>query len=382
MFRLRPTPGHATALRLINMFVILKMTAVVSQADDLDNFITNRMQRAHISGLSLAVVQDGQIIKEKGYGFTDHDGKTPVTPSTLFQAGSVSKPVAAFGVMRLVQDGKLSLDADINTQLRSWKLPDNEFTKDQKVTLRRILSHTAGLTIHGFRGYAIDSSVPTLTQVLDGQKPANSSAIRVNVVPGTLWRYSGGGYTVMQQMVIDTTGKPFPEFMRETVLKPLGMTNSSYEQPLPADKQHLCASGYYEGERAVPGRWHVYPEMAAAGLWTTASDLARFVIAVQRALAGTSNPVLSQSTMQQMLTIQPPSKDDGLGLFVRNYGKAVVFWHAGNLDGFDTYLLGTSNGNGIIILMNAHDTSGVVKDILHAAQKQYARKSASGLTSN
>ena len=174
-------------------------------------------------------------------------------------------------------------------------MPENEFTKDKKVTLRGILSHSAGLTVHGFPGYAVAGPVPTLVEVLDGAKPANTGAIRVNVVPGSLWRYSGGGFTVMQQMIIDATGKPFPEFMRETVLAPLGMTSSTYEQPLPADRQSHAATGHYPDGRPVAGKWHVYPEMAAAGLWTTAPDLARFAIGVQRALASTSNAVLSQT---------------------------------------------------------------------------------------
>ena len=173
-------------------------------------------------------------------------------------------------------------------------MPENAFTREKKVTLRGILSHTAGLTVHGFPGYAVDGPVPTLVQVLDGAKPTNTAPIRVDILPGSKWRYSGGGYTVMQQMIIDVTGKPFPRFMQEAVLGPLGMNESTYEQPLPAEKAKLTATGHYRDRSPVKGRWHIYPEMAAAGLWTTASDLARFAIGVQEALAGKSDKTLSR----------------------------------------------------------------------------------------
>ena len=260
-----------------------------ARADELDNLITSTLHQRHIPGLSLAIIEDGRIIKEQGYGFTDQGGKTPVTPATLFLAGSVSKSVAAVGALHLVEEGRLSLDGNVNTFLRTWKVPENEFTADKKVTLRGILSHSAGVTVHGFPGYAVDGPVPTLVEVLDGVKPANTAAIRVDVAPGSQWRYSGGGYTVMQQMIIDVTGRLFPEFMHDTVLNPLGMTSSTYEQPLPENAQALAATGHLLNGQAVPGRWHVYPEMAAAGLWTTAADLARFAIGLQQALAGTAH---------------------------------------------------------------------------------------------
>jgi CubicO group peptidase (beta-lactamase class C family) len=224
---------------------VLCASLLNASADEVDDVIAAQMQQCHIYGLSLAIVQDGKITEAKGYGFTDKTGKTPVTPETLFQAGSVSKSVAAFGALHLVQEGKLSLDADVNTELRTWKVPESEFTKDKKVTLREILSHSAGLTVHGFPGYPVDAAVPTLVEVLDGTKPANTVPIRVDIAPGSLWRYSGGGYTVMQQMVIDATGKSFPGFMNDTVLKPLGMTSSTYEQPLPRAMAAMTAKGYF-----------------------------------------------------------------------------------------------------------------------------------------
>jgi CubicO group peptidase (beta-lactamase class C family) len=288
----------------------------------------------------------------------------------LFQAGSVSKPVAALGALHLVEDGRLSLDDDVNQWLKQWKVPENEFTKDAKVTLRRILSHSAGLTVHGFPGYAIGRPIPTLVQILDGAEPANTAAIRVDVIPGSTTRYSGGGYTVMQQMMIDTTGKPFPELMQEAVLTPLQMAASTYEQPLPEDKAAATATGYYPNAKEVEGRWHIYPEMAAAGLWTTASDLARFAIGIQQALAGKSNPVISPSMTRQMLTAQ--KGNSGLGFGLGGSGKTLSFAHGGRDEGFDTFLIAyAESGQGVAIMINANDNSGAVKRMVGAVSREY-----------
>src|ERR1700757_4510299 len=188
------------------------------------------MKVFNVPGLSIAVIENYKIVDVKGYGVIAPGSTTPVTTKTLFQAGSISKPVAATGALYLVEHGKLSLDEDVNQKLKTWKVPENEFTKDQKVTLRRLMSHTAGLTVHGFPGYDVDQPLPTLVQILNGEKPANTAAIRVDTVPGTKVRYSGGGITIEQQLMMDVSGKPFPALMRELVLDKIGMTDSSYEQ--------------------------------------------------------------------------------------------------------------------------------------------------------
>ncbi|HZS52902.1 MAG TPA: serine hydrolase domain-containing protein [Bryobacteraceae bacterium] len=242
----------------------------------------------------------------------DLESKRPVEITTLFQAGSISKPVAAVAAMKLVEEGKLALDQNINTFLTTWKVPDNEFTKDKKVTLREILSHSAGVTVHGFPGYAAGDPIPTLVQVLDGVKPANTPPIRVDVVPGSIWRYSGGGYTIMQLAMTDVTHEPFPEIMRNTVLIKAGMRDSTYENPLPSRLSGVAATGYGSDGAPVARRYHTYPEMAAAGLWTTASDLARFGIEIQKSREGRSNRILKQGTVQEMLTEQ---KSPGVSAF-------------------------------------------------------------------
>ena len=222
---------------LVPCLAVLTLLTIVSQshADDLDEFIRKQMQKRHVPGLSIAIIQDGKISKAKGYGFIDKNRSASVTPATLFQAGSVSKSVAAVGALQLTEAGKLPLDEDVNTKLKTWKVPENEFTKDKKVTLRGLLSHTAGLTVHGFPGYQAGTPLPTVSQILNGSPPANTAAVRVDFVPGTRWRYSGGGYTVVQQLMTDVTGQPFPQLMQTTVLGPLAMMASTYQQPLPSD---------------------------------------------------------------------------------------------------------------------------------------------------
>jgi len=349
---------------------LLAATLLPALGSGVDNVVAAEMKDHGIVGLSISIIEGGEIRMAKGYGFTDQSAAQPVTTNTLFQAGSVSKPVAALAALRLVEEGKLSLDDDVNRSLKHWRVPTNDFTKEEKVTLRRILSHSAGLTVHGFPAYAAGSHLPTLRQILDGSKPANTVAIRVDLVPGSTWRYSGGGYTVMQQMLIDVTGKSFPELMQETVLTPLKMTASTYEQPLPADRVALAATGYYSPAKAVKGRWHIYPEMAAAGLWTTPSDLARFAISIQEALAGKSNPVISPAMTRQMLTVQ--KGNDGLGLFLKGSGKTLCFDHGGRDDGFDTLLMADAeSGHGVVIMINANDNSGAMNRIAEAVRTDY-----------
>ena len=324
--------------------------------DSLDSFVRAQMARRHIRGLSLAIIQDGRVVVARGYGITDDSSRTRVTPSTLFQAGSISKPVAALGVLHLVEAGRLTLDEDVNARLTTWHVPDNTFTSTEKVTLRRILSHSAGLTVHGFPGYDRNVPRPTLVQVLDGAPPANTAPIRVDTTPGAIWRYSGGGFTVMQQLMIDVTGIPFPRYMQQAVLDPIGMTNSSYEQPQPAARAARTAAGYYADLSAVRARWHVYPEMAAAGLWTTPTDLARFAIEIQRTLAGHGHSVISPAMARQYLTVQ--KAPSGLGIIVQDTGAMLNFSHGGRDEGFDAQLTAfAGTGQGAVIMINANDDS-------------------------
>jgi CubicO group peptidase (beta-lactamase class C family) len=327
------------------------------------------MELYKIPGFSIAVIDNYQIVWAKAYGVTDAGTKTPVTTKTLFQAGSISKPVAATGALWLVEKGKLSLDEDVNQKLKTWKVPENEFTRTEKVTLRRLMSHTGGLTIHGFPGYDVDAPLPTLVQIFNGEKPANTDPIRVDVVPGTEERYSGGGITIEQQLMIDVTGEPFSEFMHNTVFEKIGMTDSSYSQPLPSAWADRTAAGTYVSGKAVHGRWHVYPEMAAAGLWTTPTDLAKFAIEIALSKQGKANHVLSEKMTTEMLT---PVKDQaGLGFFLdkRNPGQ---FGHNGADEGFQALLTMNANtGKGLALMVNSDNGLAAGQFVADTVAKEY-----------
>jgi CubicO group peptidase (beta-lactamase class C family) len=328
-----------------------------------------RMAELKVPGVSVAVINGGAIEWAKGYGVTEAGTAAPVTPRTLFQAASVSKPVAALGALRLVEQGRLALDEDVNAKLRSWKVPENEFTKTEKVTLRRLLSHTAGLTVHGFGGYQAGTPVPTTVQVLDGAKPANSAAVRADAVPGTIMRYSGGGFIVAQLLMQDVAARPFPELLAELVLKPVGMDDSTYEQPLPEARPGAAASGHTSDGKVLPGRYHTYPEMAAAGLWTTPTDLAKFLLEIERARRGASS-VLSQATAREMTTAQKPGY--GLGLSLNGLGSAANFGHGGSNEGFKCQMtMFLEGGRGAVIMTNGDRGGFLASEILRGIAREY-----------
>ncbi len=331
--------------------------------------IAERMKHYGVEGVSIAVIRDSKLEWARGYGIADVESKQPVTTSTLFQAASISKPVAAMGALVLVEDGKLSLDGDINKYLKGWKVPANELTAKGPVTLERLLSHTAGLTVHGFPGYGAGAVVPTVNQVLDGSSPANTGAVRVNLAPGTEYRYSGGGYTVAQLAMTDVTGQPFPALMEKLVLRPLDMEASTFEQPLPAARLAEAAVGYRGDGKAVDGKRHVYPEMAAAGLWTTPSDLALFAIGLQKMLNGGKGP-LSQKMAENMVT---PRKDDyGLGLGIEDEGRSRYFTHGGSNEGFRALLYASGNrGYGAVVMTNSDNGSPLIQEIIRAIASAY-----------
>lgn len=333
--------------------------------------ILERMKHHKVPGVSVAVINKGKIEWAKGYGVKEAGGDDPVTPETLFQAASISKPVAALGALHLVDKDLIDLDAPVNDKLQSWKVPENEFTEKEKVTLRRLLTHSAGLTVHGFPGYAVSKEIPTTVQVLDGEEPANTDPVRVDILPGSQWRYSGGGYTVVQLLVADVSGMPFPEYMKETVLDPIGMVDSTFQQPLSPEKAALAASAHRANGKVINGQWHVYPELAAAGLWTTPSDLCRYAIELQKSIAGESNKVISQEMAQKMLT--PGIGDWGLGPSLSKPGEAKSFSHGGGNEGFRCQLFAfVEGGLGAAVMTNADKGSDLAAEILRGIAYVYA----------
>lgn len=332
--------------------------------------LAERLKYYKVPGLSVAVINNNTVEWAKGYGVKDASTNEPVTIHTMFQAASISKPVATMAMLRLVEEGKLNLDEDVNVKLKSWKVPENEFTKEKKVTLRGLVTHSAGLTVHGFRGYAATEPVPTLVQILNGEKPANSARIVNDTAPGKIWRYSGGGFCVMQQLLIDVTGKPFPRLMQENVLSRIGMLNSTYEQPLPPQRLAQAATGHrFKGE-IVQGKWHTYPEMAAAGLWTTPTDLAKLAIAVQKAKLGKTNKVLSKAMTEQMLTRQ--FEEWGLGFHLEGKDEKATFSHGGSNEGFRCHLVAFNNrGQGAVVMTNSDNGSALAQEIIRSIAAEY-----------
>lgn len=330
--------------------------------------LDRRMAELKVPGVGVAVVHNGLLKWAKGYGVAEAGGGPRVTKDTLFQAASISKPVAAMGALRLVQEGKLGLDEDVNKYLRSWKLPTSPAARDRPVTLRQLLSHSSGLNVHGFGGYEATAPRPTLLQVLDGAPPANSPPIRIESEPGAKMRYSGGGYCVVQQLIEDVTGRPFPAAMKGLVLDRIGMTASTFEQPIPAARAGLTAAGHGGDGAVIAGRWHVYPEMAAAGLWTTPTDLVHFATELAKSAHGRSNRVLNARMAGQMLTRQ--RGDYGLGVALSKEG-ARGFLHNGANAGFRGLMVVLDSGEGAVILANGENGDRLHGEILQSIMKVY-----------
>jgi CubicO group peptidase (beta-lactamase class C family) len=334
--------------------------------------ISALMARFNVPGVSVAVIRDHRIHWAKGYGIADVATGAPVNAETMFQAASISKPVAAMAVLRAVQDGLFTLDTDINTILTSWKLAGGQFTKDGPVTPRTLTSHTSGLGDgFGFPGYNPTDSVPTVVQFLQGSKLSNVGVIFMERPPMTLMEYSGGGVTLMQQALSDARRKPFTDIMRDDVLRPLGMTRSTFEQPLPESFDRNAARAHSGEGKAMGAKWHVYPEQAAAGLWTTPSDLARLVIEVQRASLGQSNRVLSRVTVQEMLS--PVGVGDyAVGFAIQKMGQGWYFAHGGSNWGFRATLLAHKvKGYGLVIMTNADQGGAVASELSRRIQRVY-----------
>jgi CubicO group peptidase (beta-lactamase class C family) len=332
--------------------------------------LAERMAALHVPGVSIAIIDGGRLIWAGGYGVRESGLSEPVSTSTLFQAQSISKPVSAMAMLRLVESGRLSLDQDVNTYLKSWKVPDNSFTSQAKVTLRRIVSHSAGITLSGFGGYRLGDPIPTLSQILNGEKPANNEAVRVDAIPGSISRYSGGGFIVMQQLLIDMGSESFPSLMERLVLKPAGMKLSTFEQPLPQSRRKEAASGHDSKGVVMKGKWPIQPEMAAAGLWTTPADLAKFAIEIANAWNGQPSKLLSKTMATEMLTTQ--KEEWGLGLVLKGSGQSFAFGHSGANLGFRAeFEMYPAVRKGAVIMTNADLGTYLIDEIFQSIAAEY-----------
>ncbi len=340
--------------------------------------IKERMKFYHVNGVSIAVIKNYKIEWARGYGWADSAEQRPVTTATLFQAGSISKSLNSVGVLKLVQEGKLNIYKDINDYLKSWKFPYDSLAKGKKITIANLLNHSAGLSVHGFPGYEKGDSIPTLLQVLDGKRPANTSAVRSEFEPSIKYQYSGGGTTISQLIVEDIRQMPYDKFMWQEVLKPMGMNSSSYMQPPSTENKNKLATGYdvdryYIHGKEVKGKYHIYPEQAAAGLWTNPTDLAKYIIETQLSLQGKSNKVLSKETTALRLT---PYVDSSiaLGVFIEKRGGEKYFGHSGKDEGFVARYWGSFDaGNGVVVMTNTDDVS-LINEIINSVAIVYEWK--------
>ena len=339
--------------------------------DSLKFTLVERMSQYKVLGLSIAVIKDYEIEWVKAYGWADISENRVATTKTLFQAASLSKSLNGVGVLKLVQDKRLDLYDDINEYLTTWKFPYDSLSRNKKITTANLLSHTAGLTIHGFKGYAKSDKIPTLSEILDGRSPANSKAVRSMYEPGKKVEYSGGGTTISQLLITDITHEQYEDYMWTQVLKPMGMTESFFTQPPPSDKQYLLATGYNRyGEEMKEGKYNIYPEKAAAGLWTNPTDLAKYIIETQLSYHGKSRKVLSQEMTELRIT---PYLDNinAFGVFINKKGDEKYFQHSGSNEGFGCQYRGSLKyGNGVVVMVNS-DNLGILNEIINSVAIVY-----------
>lgn len=304
--------------------------------------------------VSVAYVQDDEIVSA-AWG---------ADANTLFQAASISKPVAAAVALSLVADGTLSLDGDIAESLRTWSLPPRagDDAQPQPVTLRQLLCHGAGLGVHGFPGYRRGEELPTLADILDGRPPANTAPVRLEHPQG-LEVYSGGGYTVLQQLIEDTAESPFAELAAERIFAPLGMESATFELPISPDLEPRVAPAHSAGRR-IEGGWHVYPELAAAGLWCTPTDLVRFARGIQRAYDGERGAFLPTWLANEMLTPHFPGR--GLGPSVYGTRQDPHFGHTGGNAGYRCELFASAHrGPAAAAMANSDEGGDLVPELFN-----------------
>jgi len=327
------------------------------------------MKHHSVPGLSIAVIHGGQIDWARGYGVREFGQPGRVDTSTLFQAASISKPVSTVVALRLVERNELALDEDVNSKLKSWQVPASEFTRRRPVTLRGLLSHSAGLTMHGVPEFAAEAELPTLVEILDGEFSAAAEPVRLFAEPGTTYRYSGGGYIVLQVLLTDVTGRFFAPLAHELVLQPAGMSSSTFEQPLPQHLRPNAAVGHLASGTPLEGSWHTLPEQAAGGLWTTPTDLASFMLELWRSYQGYSDNLLPRRLARLMLTRQ--IDDFGLGLSLPSAG-VFRFQHGGGNAGYRCHMvLSVHVPEGVVIMTNGDAGEQVIWEVFGAIAHAY-----------
>jgi len=335
--------------------------------------LTERLDYYKIPGISIAVINNGEIEWARGFGFKDVSSREPVVQNTLFQAASISKVLTAIAFMKLKERNKIDMDADVNGYLKSWKVPANGGWQP-KVTLRQLLSHTAGMTVSGFGGYSIREARPTTVQILNGVSPANSLPVEVNIFPGTHARYSGGGFIVAQLILEDKFGKPFNSIMDSLLLTPLNLKSSTFDQPISKSKRPFTATGYILDYQPISGGCDIHPEMAAAGLWTTPLELAKIIVEMQNAVKGQSGFLTAKSATEMLTQQNTDATGIGLGfwLYQDARGDSLLFTHAGGNDGFQSLFFGYKNlGKGVVVMINSSNDYELMYEVIRSVAAEY-----------
>lgn len=324
--------------------------------------LKERMAHYNVPGISIAYMENHKVVWTLTEGVTDKVSMRPVDENTVFQAASISKPTFATVLMKYRENSPLDLDAPVNSLLKSWQLPSHEWSEAKPVTLRRLLSHSAGTTVHGFGGYAAGDAVPDIIGVLEGTEPSNSPAVFVDLEPSTQFRYSGGGTTLAQLVLQDQSDIALPELAKTLIFDPLGMTHSGFIQPLSGPLAQNAAVPYDGKGEAIEGGAHTYRTMAAAGLWTTPSDLMRLSAAMQLSLNGETGSIMSQSSAKEMMTIQQAPV--GIGYFLEGE-DVTTFSHGGSNAGFRAHFIAhIEGGDGMAIMTNSDSGSALINEIM------------------
>ncbi|MEO0570685.1 MAG: serine hydrolase domain-containing protein [Bacteroidota bacterium] len=335
--------------------------------------LAQKLKEYRVPGASVAVVHDGKIQWSKAYGKMTSNGPSPITTETLFQAASIGKVITALAALKVVEEGKIDLDENINNKLMGWKVKENENTKTEKVTLRRLLSHSAGLTDdYGFLGYSPKDNIPSAVQILKNEYPAKTKkSLAIKTVPGQVERYSGAGYVIIQVLIEDISGNPFSQYVQEHILDPFGMVHTTYDNNPDTNLGSAIASGHLANGKSLKNKkYNIYPEKAAAGPWTTAEDLARLLIGIQKMIHGENTTFINRDLIDEFLS--PQINHKGLGVNLKGLEKPVAFWHAGQNLGYTGLLYGLmEQGNVAVILLNSDGGEILAQEFITSVAHEY-----------
>ncbi|MFD3450213.1 serine hydrolase domain-containing protein [Microbacteriaceae bacterium 4G12] len=334
--------------------------------------IQERMEHYHVPGLSIACIEDGQVSRAEGFGVLEVGTSKKVSNESVFSACSISKFLTSMLAMSLTEKGILHLDEDVNNRLSSWKVPENEFTQNKKVTLRNLLSHQSGITDPqgSFPELNPNQGFPTVVDVLEGRTPYCNVPIEVKYEPGSDFQYSDTGFCIIQQVIEDSCAKPFAQVMNEHIFQPLKMENSTLEPFIQEESRQISSCGHNKHGELVEGAYPIYPYPAAAGLWTTPSDLALLVIEFLNSLKGESKIGISVSTAKEMIRPQGCRDWAGLGIFLDGLEQEIEMSSLGWGVGFQCMMVAYPYlQTGAIIMTNAdlgvHQLKGLIGEIYH-----------------